>query len=500
MEPLLVDGHVGNKLLVSRAIAAIGVVIGLGLVAVDQPVIGWIVLGGSSAVVIVLQAQIIRQRVRRRWVQDTGSGFHVRDLRGERDYDDEDVFGVDLEVIPVFSQGVRKGVRRIFRVKVEGEPKPLLMTNFFKEGMPDPLQELIARIVGKYREQAREAILAGAVLQGKEWSLSKTTLTIKSRPDESADLSDLVSVGVFDSKVCVWKKGSDEPILSVPVRAPNSFLLQLLLERMLEEQESEHDGASTEGLGRILFERKGKRPFNGLLIAVGLLLLAMGIGGILTGILQGDSEPLWVGGIMLLMGAAFGFAGVSMWRGRFRCHERGVHIQSLFSETQLRYEDVREFTYTATRQYYNGVYIGTSLALKLIPATVEAGKPVKYTTSVKNADDSLDQLRDHISHVIALKMLQQLGEGNRVQWTPNLALLPEGIEYRPGGLLRRKESQLLPYSELHGFDIQEGTFHLWNRIQGKSIMQESIGAANFFPGYYALVTLLTHSEVEQNVP
>jgi hypothetical protein len=263
-----------------------------------------------------------------------------------------------------------------------------------------------------------------------------------------------------------------------------------LLERIIGERGTDEGGAA-EGLGRVLFERKGSRSVGW---GLGLAAVALGGGAIaaIAFLIATGAEPvnfLWpalalaIGGLCLL-------GSITVLRSAFRCHERGVYRRSLLRDDQLRYEDVREFTYSATRQYYNGVYIGTALSMKLQPEPGADSRAISFHSTVKNADESMDNLRDHIAQVVAGKMLDGLTKGSRVPWTPNLAFLPEGIEYRPGGLVGRKPVKLLRYDELYAFDIQEGTFHLWDRPDTKSIMRESAGAPNFYPGYLVLLNLI----------
>ena len=491
MEAVLVRGHIPRSLLVFSALAVVGAIAGV-IVSALNLVLGWILAVASALLLVILQVIMIVRKRRQCWITDTGSGFNILDREGNRTFHDDDVFGIDLEIIQVFSQGAFKGFRRIFRVKVEGRPKSIEMRNSILVGQADPLHGLIDRLVNQYRERAIEALEAGVLLEGKDWNLSHSRLTVKSQPDQVAQIEELDSVDVFDSKVCVWKKGVDEAFLQTPVRSPNAFLLQLLLQRIIAERDSDDRAVAPEGFGRVLFERKGKKfwfyVLGGLALFLGAPVIVLVV-FVALGNMQGDFESAGVAAIFMIISALCALAAASNRRSVFRCHERGVFMRSLFSESQFRYEDVREFTYSATRQYYNGVYVGTVMQLKLVPDPGTGAEKIKYSTTVKNADDSLENLRDHISRVVASRLLDELSKGNRVQWTPNLVFLPDGIEYRPGGFLGRKEAQILRFNELHGFDIQEGTFHLWARNIEKSVMQESIGATNFFPGYYALINL-----------
>jgi hypothetical protein len=77
-----------------------------------------------------------------------------------------------------------------------------------------------------------------------------------------------------------------------------------------------------------------------------------------------------------------------------------------------------------------------------------------------------------------------------VDWTSNLTFTPDGIRYRPAGLLGRKEPQLLAYADYGGYDLKQGVFHLFARGNKKAIVTEQAAAENFYPGFFLLVMLL----------
>jgi hypothetical protein len=174
----------------------------------------------------------------------------------------------------------------------------------------------------------------------------------------------------------------------------------------------------------------------------------------------------------------------------------GVYQSGLRGEKSLRYADVASFSYGATRHYYNGAYTGTSLNMNFQPLAQVDCKPVKYSTTVKNADEALDDLRDHISRVIAGRMSNELAQDGSVRWTSNLTFHQNGIQYTPSGFIGRKEPVLLPWDQFQGVDIQDGVFHLFEKNKPKSVMQENVSQANFFPGYY-LLALLCSDDAEE---
>ena len=169
----------------------------------------------------------------------------------------------------------------------------------------------------------------------------------------------------------------------------------------------------------------------------------------------------------------------------------------LFGERQLRFADVASFSYSATRHYHNGAYVGTFINLKFEPLPEIDARAIAYNTSVQGEDASLEELRDFISRAIAARMADRIAAGQPVKWTNNLTFLANGLEYRPGGLLGRKAAETLLYSDYHGYGLDQGTFSVYRKGSKKAVMSESASAPNFFPGFYLLQLLMHVSSPNQ---
>jgi hypothetical protein len=87
-------------------------------------------------------------------------------------------------------------------------------------------------------------------------------------------------------------------------------------------------------------------------------------------------------------------------------------------------------------------------------------------------------------------MANQLAGGQTVIWTDGLRFLPEGLQYSAKGFFGRKLPVMIPYSQIHGYDADAGTFHLWIYGKNKPVAKESVALPNFFPGYLLLARLL----------
>ena len=175
----------------------------------------------------------------------------------------------------------------------------------------------------------------------------------------------------------------------------------------------------------------------------------------------------------------------------FRVHEQGVVRQWLFGSQRFRYSEVDTFTYSAVRQYVKGVYSGTRFTLTFAALAGGKLKKLTYSRNLRNVDAELEHLRDSVSQMIAQRMAAQFAQGRAVIWTDGLRFLPEGLEYRAAGLLGRKAPVMIPYSQISGYDANQGTYWLWIHGRKKPVVKENMALPNFFPGYVFLPRLLS---------
>jgi hypothetical protein len=312
-------------------------------------------------------------------------------------------------------------------------------------------------------------------------------VAVKSVP-EPLRIDDLSAVDVYDNQLCIWRRGIDEAVVRLPVKSRNVHLLQSLLSERIAQSQEAAGTAAGDGLGRVLFERKAGRLLTTVLwLGVPLLLV--------PGLVCFLNPNSWIVGICLVAGSlGLALGGVACQFNRFRCHERGVYKRGLFGTRQLKYDDVAAFTYSATRHYHNGAYVGTQLVMRFDPRPEALAKTISYQASVSAADEALDSLRDHVSRVLAARMAGELAGGGSVVWTTNLGFSPEGIVYRPSGFLGRKEPLLLPYDRFSHFDFQQGTFRLYAKDNPKPLTTEASSQKNFYPGYFVLLGMFYNRE------
>ncbi len=487
-EPVLVRGHVPFGLTGCRILSALLAVVGIGLLLFGQPLAGTVFasFGGSLWIAFEIAAAIIRSR--REWLEDTADGFVHSTKTGPEQFSDEQVTSIAFDHKKIFVNGTAKSMQRTCRLWIDEDEKPIVLLNKFPLEAADPLYDLLTRLSHKLQSSFDQLLRDGGDIDGDGWWMNRDEIHIGTGPAERIVLlPNITECAIFDNQMCLWQIDQDEAFAKFPAGSRNACQLPLLLADHLQKHQAAGDSADSPGLGRILFERKTKTSTRVIVFG-----LAMVTGLVSMGMMFGAPEPIikFFGGALALLTGFLLYSSRALKRAVFRCHQRGVQKAGMFSDRQLRYSDVASFTYSATRHYHNGAYVGTSINMKFDPLPEAEGKPLAYNTSVNGEDESLEELRDFISRAIAARMADRLAAGQRVPWTDNLAFLPEGIEYRKGGFVGRKAPEVLPLTEYHGYGLDQGSFSLFQKEIKKPIMTESASAKNFFPGFYLLQLLL----------
>jgi hypothetical protein len=439
----------------------------------------------------------IRNNRRKRWITDAGNGFVVTDRAGERPYRDDQLVAISIASKENYSGGVLKSVRLRVLLWLAGEPNPTELDTVTRVGASDPLAPLLDRWLEGLKTRTQAAMAQGGALDGDRWSLRSDRLSLTTGPAPvEVPLAQIVEMGFFGGKLCLWRRGEEQASVRLEPDGRNVPVLMSIVGELLEAREQAEGGEEAAGrqlgaavagegtgLGRVLFERRSQA----LTIFLAVLATISGAAGV---VMVTSPEVFALGVGLLILAVLF---ALGAWRAPpsvFRCHAKGVFQSGPTGKRQISYDELETFSYNAVRQYYNGVYTGTSLALKFIAP----GTTIDYSKGVKNVDEDLDNLRDHIAAVIASRMGQQLSQEQPVVWTPNLTLRPEGIEFAPQGFIGRKERQLVPYEQVKGFDIQQGVFHLFTEAGQKSVMQEQVSAANFFPGFLLFTSMFADDD------
>ncbi len=335
------------------------------------------------------------------------------------------------------------------------------------EGRTEILRGLAEQAAQEVTRKLLETLAAGGTVRTPSLQLTRTHLRVDR---ENLPIEEITAVGEHDGKICLWRGEDLMPSARLDPDAPNTGAIMNIVGRWIAQRDA---GTSPPPgrLGRILFERKSSAVIGWILLVVGVPLISLfGLG-------------------LLLM-----WAGWGMIRGRLYCHEFGVRQRTAFKEKRLAYTDVASFTYSATRNYYNGAYIGTSLGLVFEPEDGKSMPKIKYRTSIRNADRDLDNLCSHISAVLAPRLLRRLEEAGEFAWTPTLTVTPDGLRYRKGKFLGKGEWVMMPFSEYRGLAVEQGVLSIFSTIQDKPVYTAGVNGANFFPAMHAFELLTTAAE------
>jgi hypothetical protein len=475
-----------------RIVQFLGVVLLIvaGMLAAKDPVarIG-LALAGGTCIVGGMLGQRIRV-ARRLWVEDRGDGFIISSRKDDRAIDDSQVISTALVNKDNHDQGILKSTTRRFVVWLasdEDRPERFEMINVIRIGSFDPLGGLIKRLGDRLFAQACADRAGKKSVLGERWLLEGDRLTLngKSGPAECA-MAEVVAVACADDHLCVWRRGDELAFAKIPAKSANALLLRQLLEVELQGRRVSHDVAPLGSLGRIIFERPAQASARWFPLVFGLLLLVAGVAVCTRGRL--------VFGIVL--GVPLGLAGILLWvisyrvrRVVFRCHELGVHKVAILGERRLLYSEVQSLSYSMSRHYYHGMYMGSTFRLAFEPIPEKKGNSVNHTVSLQNADKELENLRDRVSMIIAQRQARQLAARQPVPWTPRIRFLPDGVEYRRWSLFGKGTVLTTPYSKISAIRFEKSYLRAWVIGEKKPLFSVVSSLPNVFPTFFLLSSL-----------
>src|SRR5262245_31494810 len=406
---ILVRGELSTWVHFGRAAGALAFFLGLILGATAGPW-GWAIAAGGLFIWLVLEVVAFQARRVRTWLTLHPDGIEVESPAGHRAIHDSQVSAVALESKKNLNNGELASVTRKFTLWAADQPEPVLMENKIKVNTPDPLADLINRLLERLRGRFEQDLAKGGTVSGDNWHLSRTALTLGRPPhDQQIPLGEITAIEPSGGEMCIWRKGSDTASAKLPLSSRNVYLLPSLVQPYLPEQKADLGGAeSASGLGRILFEKRPQRPLVVGVAVAGLIMLMVGIALLVGGARpNGNNEAPFIAALRMLgLGPILALTGTAMAYMNFRCHERGVWQSNLLGQKTLRYADVGSFQYGATRHYHNGVYTGTHLSLQFRPISRDRGPLIRYNTTTRGDDEDLDGLRDFISRAIAARMAE----------------------------------------------------------------------------------------------
>jgi hypothetical protein len=418
-----------------------------------------------------------RQRAAQRFVIDTGRGFRWLGGPTEMEVPDSDVIAVRVKRTWNYSAGNLKAVIRRFEVWTAAGDKPMCMTNRMAGHEADPLAELMYRLIDDLKQRSAAGLAGGAALEGDGWRLADMQLTVVGRGKSIClPFAEIDMDGVYDGKLCLWRRGEDEPAAKIDPDSKNADVLASLLGDWIEHQRAASDGQpgaspSASGLGRLLFERRsigGLPKYFTYPVHAAMLAVAIVFGHHLV-------YPVAV---------AVGIFERVFGHFRMRCYESGVGRRWGPGEFCLRFDEISEFTCAAKKILES--YIQLSMTFQAARGTI------RFVGTVQNLDADLDGLRDRVAKVMAFRILCQLRDGIAVPWVGENVLLPEGLQFRRPAMfgLAAGAIEILPYEQIGDVQIEKDTFYLYGKSQGRPLTKIPAGSVNFYPGYFAVLALM----------
>ncbi|MGL6097022.1 MAG: hypothetical protein ACRC7O_14660 [Fimbriiglobus sp.] len=432
-----------------------------------------------------------------RWLTPADDGFVLEDRRGRFEFADTEITDLGTWANPRYSGGVPKAITRNCHLTLDADDSITAMefTYEFPLDTDDPLTDFLNRNLDRLTEQADADVKAGRPFAGNGWLISRDGFAVQiGKTDEVHTIDDLSAVDVIDGNVSVWVGDRAEASIKLPAGSPNALILARLLGKIFDARPPRPDDTGA-GLGRILYQRDHSTH---LLVLVGVLafcgLMALvGVLGTAASAFEKDpqAKPIVVFAVVALAGPGFALLAVKTRRKVFRCHTRGVCLETTSRTRKLRYADVAAFTYSATRHYNHGIYTGTQISISFAPRPGADGDAIDYGVHLRNADAEIDNLRDHIARVVASAMLERLKGGSPVPWAAGAVFHPSGLEVPTPKTFGRGEPRHFGYETLTGTDMQNGTFYLFAKGEPKSVFQASVSETNFFPGLTLLLMILS---------
>lgn len=474
--------------------AAIGIIGGLSLFAfAPEWAIGVTGAGLIFGLLALARGYAISRK--RRWITPTDEGFTLEDKNGQFDFTDEQISDLGTWAKTRFANGVPKSIERKGSLVIAAESFAATLDFQYVVALNkiDPLEEFLERNLVRLTDEAKANLANGDTIEGKGWTLdAKEMVCTDGRAASSFLVSDFTATDIVDGKVAIWVRGDPKPVVRIAAGSPNALVLVRLLSKQLAEKGPVAEDAT--GLGRIIFERD-KSTQRGLLVFLLAIFVLAAIGGILLAIAesgnQRDQAGLLIGIIIAILAPIF---SLLVWFNRiniFRCHTNGVCYIKTRSRKEIAFEDVRVFTYNAVRNYYNGAYTGTVISLNFEPGEGTEGDAIKYSANVKNSDGEIDNLREHVSRVMAGHMRKRFDAGRTVRWTDAVRFTDDGLEVIvPGGVFSKGKNRVVPFAKISGYDMKDGYFFLFEKGKKDVLYSVIVSAPNFFPGLAMLNTIL----------
>lgn len=194
---------------------------------------------------------------------------------------------------------------------------------------------------------------------------------------------------------------------------------------------------------------------------------------------------------------------------RFEFYGSGAVVRKPMKIREFPYANATFLEYALTRQYYNGVYVGT--AMKLVFKTADARKfnysgthrerpklralVLWFKGEFKN-EDELDTIRLMISSEVAKSYFEAIHAGQPVDWCKQVQLTAAGVVPLRG----KRKGQLVAWSDIAGIAADKGAYHIFAHGDKRSFAAFAMNAPNFYPGLDVFSALFAPYLPEESAP
>jgi hypothetical protein len=151
------------------------------------------------------------------------------------------------------------------------------------------------------------------------------------------------------------------------------------------------------------------------------------------------------------------------------------------TEQLIKYDELVGMRTRWTDVWRNGVYAMTQVRFAF-SSEHPAAPVITYDSSADYGTTKFEQLqsfRDHIAAIVADRMAGDLQRYGRVEWTPKLAIRPDGLE------ITKKPSaapEVVGFDRISQWKVDQGLFKLGIDESRRPVLTESTSEWNFYPG------------------
>jgi len=264
-------------------------------------------------------------------------------------------------------------------------------------------------------------------------------------------------------------------------------------------------GSITDIVGAIIFGVPAM-----LSVVTGLYTFGLGVVELFRPTPNASSQTLLIGGASAtLVGGGLALLSVFLLR-RGRAHVRFYELGAVQiagkRSVELPYADVTRFTYALVRQYYQGMYVGTTLKFRI--RDMDARRSINISGRFKAKDkgsifnrkyqatDAMERVKDVIAEQMCDTFSEQMLRGTPINWCGVAELTPDGVRLKRG----RLKNQLIPYEQFASQTVRNGVYRLVREGDKRACIKVAVNTENFQPAHALFQRLSPLPPVEEPTP